>query len=237
MAMLHRKFILRFAIFILFIFYFSCSSSPIRHIAKLDVSKVDSSDLTVISLEKVFIVNSEDINSHIPPDSANKEYLAFFAEEFVNQLKVKGTFNGVSYHPVSADMALSDTTIKVNSKTRLTVSIPRSGTSLSTSSISSDFLLFIQRNATFRHENEGWNIPLSPHGANPSLYLALPNSERMYQEITFVLWDNHLGQVMSIGRAITKSDHKDSFSRLSWQEGVADLAKQVLKNTGFEQID
>jgi len=179
-------------------------------------------------------MDSEDFNSHIPPDIANKEYLSFFAEEFVNQLQAKGTFNAISYHPVSAEMALSDTTIKVNSKTRLTVSIPRSGTSLSTNSLNSDFLLFIQRNATHRHKNEGRTIDFSPD-VGGALLSTSSNSERMYQEITFVLWDNRMGQVMSIGRAIAKSDQSDSFARYSWQEGVADLANQVLKDTGFSK--
>ncbi|MEL6824423.1 MAG: hypothetical protein AAFP70_21910 [Calditrichota bacterium] len=195
-----HKFFSRIAILIPFVFFFSCSSNSIRIIAKPEISTVDSPGLAVISKEKVFIMDSEEFNRHIPPENANKEYLSFFAEEFVNQLKIKGTFNDVSYQPVSADMALSDTTIKVNSKTRLTVSIPRSGTSVSTSSIDADYALFIQRNATHRHEKEGLKIDLLQPSANTSLYLALPDTERMYQEITFVLWDNRMGQVISIGR-------------------------------------
>jgi len=210
---------------------YSCSHSDIKVLSKAKDNNTAPIRAAVISKEKIHVMNTIDVRNYIAGGNENDVYKIFFAENFVKQLQAKGVFQKVSYTSSSPSHALRDTTIKISSRQRITVSLPQSGATLKTDSIDAEILLFIERNASFREDKQNYD-DVSFHDA--TLHTAIESS-RLFQEITFILWDNVSGKPISIGRAVAKTGGKKALSKLAWDNGIEELAKEVLKNTGYSK--
>ncbi len=211
-------------------FTHTCAKSTIKIMPDYANKKFGPQKLSVIHLnDDISIVNEDDLRDDLGVGNPEEIFKKLIESLFPDKLKKHySKFQEVVLIDSIELANPRETSLSIGKERKIYITIPGDGEQVKIISLKPDVILFIDKFITFRHiqENAGWHDPNSG-------WVGGGSTSSLRYIMTFVLWDNREGKIVSQGEAVGDNSVFGAMTYKTWNKAFNEVARSILAKTPY----
>ncbi len=219
-------------IFVLIITMFlGCSKSSIIIMPEYKGKKIRDVSLAIESFpNSILIDNEDDVTDDLGEGNPTEIYYNFFKKNFRYYVRHNSYFKRVDFVEFQEKNNFEDVLLEINKKEKIKFKIPTKDFVFGTDSLKHNFILFVKKLKIIRSAGQP-GIPIV--GANGIMMMTGGSGPSLNKTLTFLLWDNNESKIVTYGKASSTTGFAFAMTDGTWEHGINDLCKVLLKKSPF----
>ena len=221
------KFYNFFAIALISFLLFACSTKTAILMDEYKDNKLSGKDLAIVkAFENPSIINYDDVTDDLGSGVPEEVYMAFFKLNFIDAFKSNTSLKEIKFIDKFSKTGLTEKVLDISDEDKIRAYLPSEGNIID--SLKSDFILFLYGINSSRVAGQTGSYV---NGA----YIG-GSFGKLYQQISFALWDNVKGKVVSYGRVDDDSSIIFGMTKGHWESVVNSLAMKLIRLSPFKIV-